>query len=103
MRWLIGDHGLFQLGDYRVASPAHAALRHFREKSFHQIQQAGAGGGEMDVVARMALQPSAHWRHLVRGVVVHNQIHLKASRKITLHLAEEAEELLMAGGDGSTC
>src|SRR5580658_9575498 len=49
----------------------------------------------MNVVSGMPRQPPAHLSDLVRAVVVHDQMHLKAARKITLDLIEKPQELLM--------
>ncbi len=59
------EHGFLQFFDRRVTSSADAPFCDFGKQSFNQVQPAGAGRGEMNVIARVLGQPSFHFSHLV--------------------------------------
>ena len=90
------EHGRFQRSNCGVASTANASFRHFGKQSFHKVQPTGARRSEVDVIAGVACQPLSHFAHLVRTVVVHDQVNVKATREILLDLIEKTQELLMA-------
>jgi len=75
-----------------MASPAHASLGDFGKQTFNQIQPTGAGGREMNVIAGVAFQLGLHLIHLVRGVIVHDQMHIGSGRKIGLNFVEKLQE-----------
>lgn len=67
-----------------MTSAPDASLGHFSEEPLDQIQPAPTGRCEVNVVARVTRQLTANLGHLVRAVVVHHQMHLKADGKIGL-------------------
>ena len=91
----IVEHGLLQDSDSSVTAAADTALGHFCEKALPEVEPTSAGGREMNVIARVATQPSANFGNLVRTVVIHHQMHVPAGGKILLDLVERPQELWM--------
>lgn len=62
------------------------------EEDLDHVEPGGAGGGEVDVDARVGLQPGAHLEGLVGCVVVHHQVQLVVGVGAR-DLAQEDEQL----------
>jgi hypothetical protein len=69
--------------------------RSFSERPLRQVQATSAGRCEVNVVARVTRHPVSRLADLVRAVVVHYQMHIKAARKIGLDLIEKPQEPLL--------
>lgn len=89
------QHCLLQCTHRGVASAPDTSLRHFGKQSFHEIQPTTAGGSKVNVILRVARQPSSHLGHLVGSVFVHHQMNVKAAGEIGVNVVQEAQELLM--------
>src|SRR6516225_10887371 len=63
------------------------------EEALDLIEPGRAGGREMDMPARPFGEPVADQRGLVRGVVVHDEMDIKAARDSGLDFVEELAEL----------
>src|SRR3954451_7325692 len=86
----VREHGLFKRANSCVAATTNASFRQLPEEPLDQIQPTGAGRREVNVIARVPCQPAAHLRNLVGAVVVHDQMHLEAARKVSFYLVEES-------------
>src|SRR5215831_15258113 len=91
----VGKHGFLQRSNAGMAAATNTALGEFGKQSFHQVQPTSAGWRVMRMVARMSRQPGSHLRHLVRAVVVHNQMYVQPGGKMVFDVIEKPQELLM--------
>ena len=65
------------------------------EEALDRVEPGGGGRGEVEMKARVPPEPGADLVMFVRGVIVHDQMHLAASRCFAVDPIEEADELLM--------
>src|SRR5512133_1122301 len=91
----IVQHGFLQHSNGSVTTSTNTALGHLGEQSLDQVQPASAGRREVNVIARVSRQPTSNFGDLVCAVVVHDQMHVQLSWKISLDLGEKPQELLM--------
>ena len=63
------------------------------EETFNGIEPGGRGRSEVEVEARMPLEPGAHFWMLMRGVVVDDQMQFPPCRLLAVDLVQEADEL----------
>lgn len=75
-----GDDVGLQFGGGAMHTALQLLAGQFREPTFHLVYLAGRCRGEVDVPVRTAGQPSLNFRRLVRGVVVHHQMHVRPFR-----------------------
>src|ERR1700674_5118199 len=72
-----------------------AAGSEITKEAFHHVEPRSAGGCEVNVEPRMALQPALNDGMFVSGVVVHDQVQLLVAGRGIVHQAQEAEPLLV--------
>src|SRR5262249_60543365 len=85
--------------DNRAEDAATDALpRHLGEEVLHRIEPGRRGRGEVKSPARMACQPGQHFRMLVGGVVVEDDVDRLVGGNLALDSVEEADEFDVAGG-----
>src|SRR5215467_10551831 len=80
---------------HRCNCRADTTLGHLGEQAFHEVQPTFAGGSEVNVIARMACQPVPDLFDLVCAVVIHDEMHVQAGRKVVLNLVQKTQELLV--------
>jgi hypothetical protein len=66
------------------------------EPALDQVQPGAVGRGEVDVKARPFRQPVPNQRHLMRPVVVHDQMHVEVARHRGINGVQELPELSRA-------
>src|SRR5207253_501703 len=72
----ITEDRLFEFLHAAEAARQHNVLAQVAEKSLYQIQPRAARRGEVQMKARMSLQPAFDLRRLVGGVIVQDQMNL---------------------------
>jgi len=75
---------------------ADALPRYLGEEVLHRIEPGRRGRGEVKGPARVARQPSQHFRMLVGGVVVEDDVDRLVGGKLALESVEKADEFDMA-------
>ena len=76
-------------------SPAKSLLRNAIEPDFHLIEPRGIGWSEVHVESWPCGEPAFHSPMLVRGVIIHNDVHLQVLRHVVFNLPEKTQILLM--------
>ena len=66
-----------------------------REPALDLVQPRGIGGRVVDVVTPPIPEPGSHFRMLVGGVVIDDEMHVEVRRHIRIDMLEEGEELLV--------
>ena len=89
------EHGLLERSNGSMASTADASFRYFCKQSLDQIQPTSTGRREVDMITRMAREPSLYLTHLVRAIVVHYQVNLETAGEIGVDIVEKPQEFLM--------
>jgi hypothetical protein len=85
-----------QVGNRAEDAAADALPRYLGEEVLHRIEPGRRGRGEVKGPARVARQPSQHFRMLVGGVVVEDDVDRLVGRKLALKSVEKADEFDMA-------
>src|SRR5262249_35410109 len=88
-------HRFLQNTNSGVAAAPDTTFGHLGEQAFHEVQPTSAGGCEVNVIARMACQPVPDLFDLVCAVVIHDEMHVQAGRKVVLNLVQKTQELLV--------
>ena len=86
---------VFQVADRTMTSTFDAALCHFSEQAFGQIEPTAAGRRIVHVKARVARQPMAYFVNLMSSVIIHYQVHIQVVGYAHIDLAEKAQKLLV--------
>ena len=73
---IVPDGGLQFPHVSECASPDASFSKQTKE-AFDLVQPTGAGGSEVHMVARAARKPALHLGHLVRAVVIHDQVNVE--------------------------
>src|SRR5271155_6288803 len=76
-------------------SPAKSLLCNAIEPDFHLIEPRSIGRSEMHVESWPCGEPAFNSQMLVRGVIIHDDVHLQVLRHILLNLPEKTQILLM--------
>src|SRR6266567_5836196 len=72
--------GLLEFPNIVKDTAAHALVGQIAEEAFHLVEPGGTGGSEMQVEARMLLEPSPYLGGLMRRVVVQDQVDVLVAR-----------------------
>lgn len=86
---------LFELRHATNHAVSQAVLRQVAEQAFDHVQPRTQGRREVPVKPRMLLEPRQHFRMLVCGVVVDDQMHIESRRRLGLDLFEKPDPFLM--------
>ena len=95
MRKILANRAL-KVGNTGERTASNTPSRDLCEESLDLIEPTRAGGREMQNETGMASEPVHHLRLLVRRVVVKHKMNLQVAGNLTINLAKEAQELLMA-------
>ncbi len=95
MREDVAFDGRHERGHTLKAVTADPFVGDFAEPALDLIEPGGAGGSEVQMVARPFPEPGGDPRCLVRAVVVQHQVHVETGGDIVIDLVEEAEEFLV--------
>ena len=94
---MLGDEGLdicLQIFDRGVDAPLDFLAGQLGEPALDLVDPGGGCWREMDVVVGASSQPCLYHRRLVCGVVVHDDVDIKAIRDPRVDLFKEIQELL---------
>ncbi len=80
-----------------------ATLRQLCKEALDRVEPRARGRREVEGEALMAVEPGAHLRVLVGGVVVEDDVDGLSGRNLRLDGVEEADELLMANAAACSC
>jgi len=72
--------GLLQLPDMAKDAAPHALVGEIAKEALHLIEPGGTGGSEMQVEARMLLEPTPNLGRFMRRVVVQDQVDVLVAR-----------------------
>ena len=73
-------------------APANALRGDLRKEPFDLVQPARACRREMEMIAGVAQEPPDHFRHLMRAVVVHDDMHVARRRQLRVEALEDADD-----------
>src|SRR5438034_7993322 len=68
----------------------------FGERRWVNLRERQGGGGEVQVKARIAREPSLHRRGFVSAIVVHDQMDVECGGQVLIDSAQELQELATA-------
>ncbi len=91
----IAGDGVDELSDTIDCEALKLAGREFGEEAFNEIQPRRRGRREVEVHARVLVEPSHNGRMLMGGVVVENDVDVELGRNGTLDFAQKSEKLLV--------
>jgi len=80
---VLGDvvlDGLLQFSNIVKDAAAYTLVGEIAEEAFYLVEPRGTGGSEMQVEARMLLEPGPYFGRLVRRVVVQDQVDVLVAR-----------------------
>ena len=84
-----------QIADVQEIAAANLLLREVRKPDFNEIQPGCAGRNDVQMKARMPLQPALDRRMLVGRVVIHDRVHLDIRRYVGIEHVEKLAKLLV--------
>jgi hypothetical protein len=82
-----------QLGDAGKAAFAHDLVGQLAKEALYEVEPRGAGGGEVNVKARVLLEPGANHGVFVSRVVVDDQMQGQFSRCLAVQLFQKGQPL----------
>ncbi len=77
-------------------SPAKSSLGNAVEPDLHLIEPGGVGWSEVYVEPWPCGEPASNSQMLVRGVIIHDDVHLQVLRYLLLNLPEKTQIFLMS-------
>ena len=83
---------LLQFGNVVEDTSAYLLASDFGEEALNQIEPGRRCRDEVQLEARMALEPTLYSRRLVRGVVVGDQVEIEIGEGFSVDLLEKLEE-----------
>ena len=86
---------LDQFLDAAKGSPAKSSLRDAIEPDLHLIQPGGIGWSEVYVEPWPCGEPVSDSQMFVRGVIIHDDVHLQVLRDVLFNLPEKTQIFLM--------
>ncbi len=86
---------LDQFLDAAKGSPAKSSLRDAIEPDLHLIQPGGIGWSEVYVEPWPCGEPASNSQMFVRGVIIHDDVHLQVLRDVLFNLPEKTQIFLM--------
>lgn len=84
----------FEIVDAGVAAMSDAFHGDLGEEALHGVQPGRAGWREVQLEARMFLQPGPHLGRLVGGIVVEDDVDVARLSDCAVNAAQECQELL---------
>ena len=85
-----------QLFDAAKSTAPDRLLGNDVEPDFDLVEPGSVGRRVMHLEARMCRQPALHGGMLVRGVVIHDQMHCEPVRNLRVDLSQKTQVLLVA-------
>ena len=85
--------GGFKVAEGAMDAAADLFVGQLGEEPLDLVEPGGGGRGEMDVPVRPPGEPGADRRRLVRGVIVHHEMHVEIARHLGVDRTQELEEL----------
>jgi hypothetical protein len=86
----------YQLFHAAESTATDGLLRDDVEPDFHLVEPRSIGRCVVHLKPRVRRQPAEHAGMLVRGVIIHDQVHSEPGRNLGVDLAQEAQVLLVA-------
>src|SRR6516165_9521552 len=83
------------LGDALEGTAADAVSGDLGEEALNHVEPGSRGRREVQMEARMRLEPALYGRGLVGGIVVDHQVEVEAGRGLMVDQLEKAQELAM--------
>lgn len=87
--------GALELGDALEGAAANAVSGDLGEEALHHVEPGRRGRREVQMEARMRLEPALYGRCLVGGIVVDDQVEVETGRGPMIDQLEKAQELSM--------
>jgi hypothetical protein len=87
------DGGL-EFGNAAEDAAAYSLASDLGEQTLNQIEPGRGCRGEVQLEARMALEPTLHGRRLVCGVIVEDQVEVETRQRLFVDPPEEFQEFL---------
>jgi hypothetical protein len=85
--------GVLQFGDAPEGAPTDAVSGDLGEETLDHVEPRSRVRCEVQVEARMRLEPALYGRGLVGGIVVHDEMQVAISGGLMIELLEKANEL----------